>query len=79
MKESEFRDVLKKRRPGVIRTVAALLAGELFRRPKPKPGVPLVYDHRDRGPNRLLSKEARAAGVTIPQGDNPARRGPWRL
>jgi hypothetical protein len=68
MKESGLLDRLRRRTPGVIRTIAALASGELFRRPKPSPGVPLVYDHRDRGPNAHLSEEARKAGVTIPEG-----------
>jgi hypothetical protein len=76
MNEPEFLGMLKRRKPGVIRTIlAALLPGELFRRPKPSPGVPLVYDHRDRGPNRLLSEEAKKAGVTIPQGWNGSGSG----
>jgi hypothetical protein len=75
MKEPEFLSMLKRRKPGVIRTVAALLAGDLFRRPVWKPGKVLEYDLRDFGPNRHLSDEAKKAGVTIPNdGRNRPRR-----
>jgi hypothetical protein len=66
MNESEFLATLRRRKPGVMRTLAALASGDLFRRPTPKPGVPLVYDTRDFGPNRHLSDAAKRAGVTCP-------------
>jgi hypothetical protein len=62
--EPELLDEVRRSKTGVL----ALLVGskELFKRPTPKPGVVVVYDYRDHGPNSRLSAEARAAGVTIP-------------
>lgn len=62
-------------KPNVIQTLVVLVSGELFKRPRPDPGVVVVFDHRDRrGPNRHLSEEAKAAGVTCPEGDGHGSR-----
>jgi hypothetical protein len=65
------------------RLIAPLIefSRELFKRPKPRPPEVRVFDHRDRGPNRLLSEEAKKAGVTIPKylGERRSRPGPTRL
>jgi hypothetical protein len=70
----ELLEAVKREKGGVL----ALLLGpkDLFERPKVRPGVVLERDERDHSPEaRLLSKEARARGVTIPSDWNKPRRG----